>query len=211
MIPELRDILFIDIETVASTNDYASLDERMKTQWARKAGFFRRDPSQTDEDLFHDRAGIYAEFGKIVCISVGKFFDHESGEMGLKTKVYCGHDESLLLGEFKSMLERMDSSTLRFCAHNGKEFDYPYLCRRMLINGIPLPPALNLSGKKSWEVQHLDTLELWKFGDYKHYTSLDLLAAIFNIPSSKNKIDGSQVNYVYHTEQDLQKIGEYCR
>lgn len=211
MIPEFRDILFLDIETVASTDDFSSLNERMKSQWSRKAGFLKRDSAQTDEDLFHERAGIYAEFGKIICIAVGKFFDHESGELGLKTKVYSGHDEHTLLLEFKSMLEKMDSSTLRFCAHNGKEFDYPYLCRRMLINGIALPASLNLSGKKPWDVQHLDTLELWKFGDYKHFTSLDLLAAIFDIPSSKNKIDGSQVNYVYHKEQDLEKISEYCR
>lgn len=211
MIHELRDILFIDIETVAATSDYNTLDERLKSQWARKASFLRRDGGQTDEELFHERAGIYAEFGKIICIAVGKFFDHESGESGLKTKVYSSHDEVVLLNQFKAMLEKMDPSTLRFCAHNGKEFDYPYLCRRMLINGISLPAALNLSGKKSWEVQHLDTLELWKFGDYKHFTSLDLLAAIFNIPSSKNKIDGSQVNYVYHQEHDLEKISEYCR
>ncbi|HEY0740705.1 MAG TPA: 3'-5' exonuclease [Chryseosolibacter sp.] len=211
MIPELRDILFVDIETVASTDDYNSIDERLKAQWARKAAFFKRHPEQTDESLFHDRAGIYAEFGKIVCISVGKFFDHESGELGLKTKVYAGHDEKVLLNEFKTLLEKMDSSTLRFCAHNGKEFDYPYLCRRMLIQGIPLPPALNLSGKKPWDVQHLDTLELWKFGDVKHYTSLDLLATIFNIPSSKNNIDGSQVNFVYHKENGLDRISEYCR
>jgi 3'-5' exonuclease len=211
MIHELRDILFLDIETVANTNDYQSLDERMKTQWARKAGFFKRDPSVTEEDLFHERAGIYAEFGKIITIAVGKLFDHESGELGLRTKVYSGHDEKILLTEFKAMVEKMDSSTLRFCAHNGKEFDYPYLCRRMLINGIGLPAALNLSGKKAWEVPHLDTMELWKFGDQKNFTSMDLLATIFNIPSSKDKIDGSQVNYVYHQEKDLDKISEYCR
>jgi DNA polymerase elongation subunit (family B) len=211
MIHELRDILFLDIETVANTNDFASLDERMKTQWARKAGFFKRDHGQSDEDLYHERAGIYAEFGKVICIAVGKFFDLESGELGLKTKVYSGHDEKALLLEFKGMVEKMDASTLRLCAHNGKEFDYPYLCRRMLIHSIALPEALNLGGKKSWEVPHLDTLELWKFGDYKHFTSLDLLAAVFNIPSSKNNIDGSRVNHVYHQEQDLPRISEYCR
>ncbi len=211
MIPELRDILFIDIETVASTSDFSSLDERLKEQWARKASFLRRDQGATDESLFHDRAGIYAEFGKIVCIAVGKYFDNESGDLGLRTKVYQGHDERELLLGFKSMLERIDSSTLRLCAHNGKEFDYPYLCRRMLINGISLPPALNLSGKKAWEVQHLDTMELWKFGDYKHFTSLDLLAAIFNIPSSKTDMDGSQVNAVYYKENNLEKISNYCR
>jgi 3'-5' exonuclease len=211
MIHELRDILFLDIETVATTNDFQSLDERLKVQWGRKAGFFRRDPGQTEESLYHERAGIYAEFGKIISIAVGKFFDHDSGELGLKTKVYSGHDEKILLTEFKNMVDKMDSSTLRFCAHNGKEFDYPYLCRRMLINGIALPPALNLSGKKAWEIMHLDTLELWKFGDLKHFTSLELLATVFNIPSSKNKIDGSQVNHVYYNEGDLEKISEYCR
>jgi 3'-5' exonuclease len=211
MIPELRDILFIDIETVAFTSDFSSLDERLKEQWARKASFLRREQGATDESLYHDRAGIYAEFGKIICIAVGKYFDNESGDLGLRTKVYQGHDERELLLTFKSMLERIDSSTMRLCAHNGKEFDYPYLCRRMLINGIPLPPALNLSGKKGWEVQHLDTMELWKFGDYKHFTSLDLLAAIFNIPSSKTDMDGSQVNAVYYQENNLDKISDYCR
>jgi 3'-5' exonuclease len=211
MIPELRDILFIDIETVAGTDDFMGLDERMKVQWARKASFFKRDSSVSEEALYHERAGIYAEFGKVICIAVGKFFDHESGVVGLKTKVYSGHDEKALLLEFKSMLERIDSSTLRLCAHNGKEFDYPYICRRMLINGIPLPAALNLSGKRAWEVQHLDTMELWKFGDYKHFTSLDLLATIFDIPSSKNDMDGSQVNFVYYRENDLEKISQYCR
>src|SRR5687768_10167968 len=122
MTPELRDILFVDIETAAGTNDFSSLDERMKMQWARKASFLKRDSASTDEDLYHERAGIYAEFGKIICIAVGKFYDHESGNLGLKTKVYAGHDERILLQEFKSMIERIDSSTLRLCAHNGKEF-----------------------------------------------------------------------------------------
>lgn len=211
MAPELRDILFIDIETVAVTDDYSSLDERLKTQWARKANFFRRDSQLTDEELFYERAGIHAEFGKIVCIAVGKYIDLESGELGLKTKVYCDHDETALLTTFKQMIEKFDAANLRLCAHNGKEFDYPYLCRRMLINSISLPAVLSLSGKKAWEVPHLDTMELWKFGDYKHFTSLDLLAALFNIPSSKEKIDGSQVNYIYHRDKDLEKIGEYCR
>lgn len=211
MIPELRDILFIDIETVALTDDYAAMDERLKVQWARRANFYRRDSQRTDEELFHERAGIHAEFGKIVCVAVGRYVDHESGELGLKTKVYCDENEVDLLVNFKQMVEKFDASNLRLCAHNGKEFDYPYLCRRMLINSIPLPAVLNLAGKRTWEVPHLDTMELWKFGDYKHYTSLDLLAALFNIPSSKNKIDGSQVNHVYHQEKGLDRISEYCR
>jgi DNA polymerase elongation subunit (family B) len=210
MAPELRDILFLDIETVGITDDYQNLDERMKAQWARKANFFKREDLQSEEDLFHQRAGIYAEFGKIICIGVGKFFENEEGELGLRTKSYYGDDEKALLLEFKSMVEKFDQTTLRLCAHNGKEFDFPYICRRMLVNCISLPPVLSLSGKKSWEVQHLDTMEMWKFGDYKHYTSLDLLAAIFSIPSSKQDMDGSQVNGVYYKEKNLAKIQEYC-
>jgi 3'-5' exonuclease len=210
MIQELRDILFLDIETVANTYDYHAMDERMKVQWSRKAGFLRREKDLTDEAIYHERAGIYAEFGKIVCIAVGKFIETESGDLLLKTKTYAGDNEKDLLTDFKSMIEKMDASTLKLCSHNGKEFDYPYICRRMLVNGIGLPAALNMMGKRPWEIQHLDTMEMWKFGDYKHYTSLDLLAAIFNIPTSKNGMDGSQVNVTYHRDNGLQRIKEYC-
>lgn len=208
---EFKPILFLDIETVACTDSYVSLDERLKVQWARKAGFLRqRDNSQTDEQLFNERAGIYAEFGKIVVIAMGKIGENELGEKTLKTKYFAHHDEKQLLLEFKAALEKMDQSILKLCAHNGKEFDFPYLCRRMLIHGITLPSVLNMSGKKSWEVPFLDTMEMWKFGDYKHYTSLDLLTTIFNIPSSKGDMDGSRVNDVYYIEKNLDKIATYC-
>ena len=207
---ELREVLFLDIETVAITDSYQSLDERFKSLWARKASYLRKDESQTDEYLFNQRAGIYAEFGKVICIGVGKFYQQESGEMVLKTKAYYGNDEKSLLLEFKGMLDKMDGSVVKLCAHNGKEFDFPYLCRRMLVNEISLPQALNLAGKKSWEVPHIDTMEMWKFGDYKNFTSLELLATIFNIPSSKGGIDGSQVNEVYYKESDLPRIKDYC-
>ena len=207
---ELRDILFLDIETVASTDNYNSIDERLKVQWSRKANYFKRDSTQTDEDLFHERAGIYAEFGKVICICVGKFTENDQGQVTLKTKAYYGDDERALLMEFKTMVEKLNPVSLKLCAHNGKEFDFPYLCRRMLIQGIALPSVLNISGRKPWETPHLDTMDMWKFGDFKHYTSLDLLATIFNIPSSKNDIDGSKVNHVYHVEKDLERIKEYC-
>jgi 3'-5' exonuclease len=210
MSPEIRDILFLDIETVAHEGDFSLLDERLKSQWARKASYLRRDEDISDEDIYHQRAGIYAEFGKVICIAVGKFSENENGQLLLRTKAYSGDNEKQLLNDFRGMLEKLDQNSIRLCAHNGKEFDFPYLCRRMLVNCIPLPPLLNISGKKAWEVQHLDTMELWKFGDYKHYTSLDLLAAIFNIPSSKSGIDGSQVNAVYHKEHGLDRITEYC-
>ena len=208
---ELRDILFLDIETVGCSDDYNSLDDRLKVQWARKANFFKqRDDQHTDETLFYERAGIYAEFGKVIVIGIGRYTENEKGELGFKVKSLYGDDERKLLQEFKAIVDKMDAST-KLCAHNGKEFDFPYLSRRMLVNDISLPSVLNLAGKKSWEVPHLDTMELWKFGDYKHYTSLDLLAAIFNIPSSKGEIDGSQVNEVYYKEKNIKKIADYCQ
>ncbi len=209
MNPELKDILFLDIETVGCADLYSKLSERLKIQWGRKASFFKREEGQTDEDLFHERAGIYAEFGKIVVIAVGLYTENEKGELGLRTKYYTDHDEKKLLSDFRSMLEKMGPAT-RLCAHNGKEFDFPYMCRRMLVNDLPLPTVLNTAGKKPWEVNHLDTMEMWKFGDFKHYTSLDLLLAIFNIPSSKGVMDGSMVSKVYYQEGDLNKIAEYC-
>jgi DNA polymerase elongation subunit (family B) len=210
MIPELRDILFLDIETVACTGNYHLLDERIRIQWERKASWIKRDEGVSDEQLFHQKAAIYAEFGKVVCIGVGILRENEKGEPVLRLKAYAGHDEKELLTNFCLMLEKLNTTTTKLCAHNGREFDFPYLSRRMLVNGIPLPALLDLSGKKPWEVSHLDTLEMWKFGDYKHYTSLDLLAALFNIPSSKNGMDGSMVNTVYYQEQNLEKIKKYC-
>jgi 3'-5' exonuclease len=206
---ELKDILFLDIETVGCADQYCKLSERFKIQWARKANFFKREEGQSDEDLFHERAGIYAEFGKIVVIAVGVYTESETGELQLRTKYYADHDEKKLLSDFGIMLEKMGPST-RLCAHNGKEFDFPYICRRMLVNDIALPTVLNTAGKKPWEVNYLDTMEMWKFGDFKHYTSLDLLLAIFNIPSSKGVMDGSMVSKVYYQQGDLQKIAEYC-
>ena len=210
MIHELKDILFLDIETVATEAQFEMLDERLKAQWSRKASFLKRQSDQTDDFLYRDKAGIYAEFGKIICIAVGKFVDTEAGNLGLRTKVYAGHNEWEILNAFKIMIEKMDPNTIKLCAHNGKEFDFPYLCRRMLVNGISLPAALSVSGKKPWDVPHLDTMEMWKFGDFKHYTSLDLLAALFDIPTSKIDIDGSQVNTIYHQSKDLARISDYC-
>lgn len=207
---ELRDVLFLDIETIACTDNYKDLDGRLKTQWVRKAGFLKRENNETDEELFHSRAGIYAEFGKIVCIAVGKLIENEGAATMLRTKAYSGHDEHEVLSQFKGMIDRTDPVTTKLCAHNGKEFDFPYICRRMLVNRIALPTLFNLSGKKPWEIPHLDTLEMWKFGDFKHYTSLDLLAAIFDIPTSKNNLDGSQVNRVYYQEGGLERITSYC-
>jgi 3'-5' exonuclease len=207
---DIQDILFLDIETVACVPNYQQLDERLKTQWARKATYLKREEKITDEEIFNERAGIYAEFGKIICIGIARLKNKEgSKELVLNTKAIYGDNEKEVLLEFKNWLEK-SGTQIRLCAHNGKEFDFPYLCRRMLVNGIPLPFVLDIAGKKPWEVNHLDTMDLWKFGDYKHYTSLDLLAAIFDIPSSKTDIDGSMVNRVYYQDKNLDKIATYC-
>ena len=202
----LKHILFLDIETVPKYKDYEDLPDKTKLFWDKKSSFFRKS-DENAKDVYQ-RAGIYAEFGKIVCISVGIL---TSGSEGIKLKSFANADEKVLLEEFKTLVTKMEEKNpVILCAHNGKEFDYPYLSRRMLINGISLPEVLNISGKKPWEIKHLDTLELWKFGDYKHYTSLDLLTYIFEIPSPKEDIDGSMVAQVYYVESDMQKIINYC-
>lgn len=201
---DLSKVLFLDIETVPQHENYSDISERIKPLWDTKAGFLARN-EETPEELYN-RAGIYAEFGKIVCISLGYIRNNE-----IKLKSFFRNNELDLLLEFAEMLNQYYSSPYQLlCAHNGKEFDFPYIARRMLINGIPLPEILNIAGKKPWEVQHLDTLELWKFGDYKNYTSLNLLTAIFDIPTPKDDIDGSMVANVYYKEKNLPRIKDYC-
>lgn len=206
----LDKILFIDIETASGFSDYEELNERMKKAWKHKASFI--DAEKTPAELYFSKAGIYAEFGKIIAIGVGFFYADESKKNCFKVKSFRGDNERVLLQEFILLLEtKYKGRKIHFCAHNGKEFDYPYLCRRMLIHSLDLPKPLFLIGKKSWEVDHLDTLDLWKFGDRKNYTSLDLLAALFGVPGSKNDLDGSRVNQVYYTETGgLERIANYC-
>ncbi|UII33814.1 3'-5' exonuclease [Fulvivirga ulvae] len=206
---ELKDILFLDIETVSSGETYEELNERMKILWSRKASFLKKEEGLTEDEFYFQRAGIYAEFGKIVSIGIG-FFHLEEEKRVLRLKALYDENEKALLERFSTILGKMKSDSLKLCAHNGREFDFPYLSRRMLINGISLPTALDLSGKKPWEINHIDTMDMWKFGDWKHYTSLDLLAAIFNIESSKTDMNGSDVNRVYYKDRNLGKIADYC-
>ena len=199
-LPDINNILFLDIETVPLVYDYKQLDEPLKKLWDIK---WQHHKEFTPEQQY-TKAGIYAEFAKVVCICVGYFNGKE-----FRIKSFYGEDEKILLEDFKLTLER-HFSNYALCAHNGKEFDFPFMCRRMLVNGISLPDILQIQGKKPWEITHLDTMELWKFGDYKSYTSLQLLAAIFNIPTPKDDIDGSQVAKVYYEEKNLERIKTYC-
>ena len=204
---KLEHILFLDIETVPQFADYDTLENPTKLLWEAKTKYQRKENFTPKE--FYDRAGIWAEFGKIICISVGYFKQKEDPRNFRVTSFYG--EEADILKDFKNLLEtHFNKSNHLLCAHNGKEFDFPYIARRMVILGIDLPEKLNLFGKKPWEVPHLDTLELWKFGDYKTFTSLNLMAHVLGIPSPKNDISGEQVRDVFYKEKDIDRIVAYC-
>ncbi|MCF6307893.1 MAG: 3'-5' exonuclease [Flavobacteriaceae bacterium] len=204
---KLENILFLDIETVPLFENFSDLDETAQQLWEQKTNYQRKDEFTPEE--FYNRAGIWAEFGKIVCISVGHFV-FKGDVRNFRVTTFQG-EEIPLLEEFKTLLEtHFNKSYHLLCAHNGKEFDFPFIARRMIINRVDIPFKLNLFGKKPWEVPHLDTLELWKFGDYKTYTSLKLMTHVLDIPSPKDDIDGSEVRDVYYKENDIDRIIRYC-
>lgn len=206
---QFEKILFLDIETVPQAYQFEQLDDKSKALFEAK-NRFQISPEKPIEQIFEDRGGILAEFGKIVCISVGMLHEGSQGK-SIRLKSYYHDDEETLLVQFKRLLEDHYNTPYHvLCGHNSKEFDIPYICRRMLINGIALPSILQIAGKKPWEINHIDTMELWKFGDYKSYTSLSLLCHVMQIPTPKDDISGADVARVYYEEQDLQRIMVYC-
>jgi len=214
---ELQKIMFLDIETVPQTSDFSELPDDLAHLWEDKFNLIhKRMPEKYSEETtaaegFNTSAGIYSEFGKIVCISVGFIF-FQGETMHFRTKSFSGDDEKLILTEFTELIHKFCTTKEHtLCGHNIKEFDIPYICRRMLINGLKLPSILNISGKKPWDITFIDTLELWKFGDYKNYTALKLLTAVFGIPTPKDDIDGSQVAEVYYKEKNVSRIALYCQ
>ncbi len=203
-----NNVLFLDIETVPEVEFFSNLSEEKQELYTQKTSYQRKEEFTPEE--FYERAGIWAEFGKIICISVAYFIEKENVNQ-LRVTSFFNHNEHTLLTKFKELLDtHFSKKNQLLCAHNGKEFDFPYIARRMIIHQIALPKKLNLFGKKPWEVPHLDTLELWRFGDYKHYTSLKLLTSILNVPSPKDDIDGSEVANVYYKEKNLSRIINYC-
>lgn len=205
----LSPILFLDIETIPQYPSFDSCPEPVKLLWSRKADNLRKAENETASDIYN-RAGIYAEFGQIICISTG-FLYKDGNEVHLKIKSFYGKDEKELLTSFAQLLnDSFSTQQNKLCAHNGKEFDFPYIARRMIINNINLPLILDIAGKKPWEIGHLDTMELWKFGDFKSYTPLNLLAHALGVPSPKDDIDGSMVWSVYWNDDDLNRITKYC-
>lgn len=212
----LDKILFFDIETASQTHHFNQMNEEMQHLWEEKFAKLsalmpqRYEVYATPAEGW-EQAAIYAEFGRIVCISVG-FLYLKDKEWHLRTKSFYGTDEKQILIEFFELLGRfMAEPESNLCGHNIKEFDVPYVCRRALVNNLQLPQCLQIAGKKPWEIRFIDTMELWKFGDYKSYTSLKTLTAIFGIPTPKDDIDGSEVGRVYYQEQDLQRISTYCQ
>ena len=205
----LNDILFIDIETIPAYPNLESAPEIEQHLWRKKSLSLFREERSPDET--YERAGIYAEFGRVICISCGRIRSKpDSNDIRLDIRSFAGENEHTILQNFSKFLTKHQSKQLQLCAHNGKEFDFPYLSRRMLINGIPLTKTLDNAGKKPWEIQHFDTLELWKFGDYKHYTSLELLAYCFGLPSPKDNLDGSMVAKTWYVDKNLSAIQKYC-
>jgi DNA polymerase elongation subunit (family B) len=204
----VEDVLFLDIETVPAASSYEHLDPAMQSLWDKKSKLFR-SPDQSSGEVY-ERAGIYSEFGKIICISVGLI--KEKNPLSFRLKSFYGDDEKSLLSEFSAMLSKFSKTNKEalLCAHNGKEFDYPYIARRMVIKGLIIPEILDNAGKKPWEIKLLDTMDLWKFGDYKNYTSLDLLTSILGIPTPKDDIDGSMVAGIFYGEKDIERIVRYC-
>ena len=201
----LEKVLFLDIETVPQYGNWDEMDESLQKLWDKKTLHQRKDDF-TAEEFYKERGGIMAEFGKIICISVGILDKSDK----IMIKSFAGDDEKKLLEEFGEIFNRPKLRDVILCAHNGKEFDFPWIARRFLINGMEPPKPFQLFGKKPWEIPHLDTMELWKFGDYKSYVSLELLANVFGIPTPKDDIDGSMVASMYWIEKDLFRIVQYC-
>lgn len=205
---KIDNILFLDIETVPAWPEYEEMPEAFQISWTRKSEYFRKE-NQSPADVY-DRAGIYSEFGKIICISCG-IIVLKNGIKYFRLKSFAGNNEKDILENFINILNKFNErKNSKLCAHNGKEFDFPYLARRILVNRLTLPKALDIAGKKPWEVNFLDTMELWKFGDYKNYTSLHLLSQLFGIATPKDDIDGSMVAQVYYREKNLERIVKYC-
>ncbi len=205
--------LIIDIETVSAVSTFDELPKSMQHHWQHKSQFIRGSVEEQNNPAisFTQKAGIYAEFGKIVSICLG-FIEEQPNGYQVRLKAVSDNNEQTLLKNFSDIILQMEAQhkDVIFCGHNIKEFDLPYICRRMLVHGMDLPTSLQLSGKKPWEILHEDTLELWRFGDYKHYISLDLLATCLGVASSKTDMDGSMVGEAYWKENQLERITNYC-
>jgi len=211
---KISNVLFLDVETVPCYDDYEKLEQRFKDLWVTKSRKYSNYEEGTPEELYFRKAGIHAEFAKIVTISVGFVKEKpDGGGLFFRGKTFYSHNEKEILTAFAELLNSSYNQPDKhiLCAHNGIEFDFPFIARRMMINDIALPRLLDVAGSKSWNNKWLvDTMDLWRFGDIKEKTSLELMAACFNIPTPKNDISGKDVAHVYYQENDLERIARYC-
>ncbi|MHA8075292.1 3'-5' exonuclease [Aquirufa sp. TARAVU-A1A] len=206
-----KNTLFLDIETVSGKSDFSQISEKMQEFWLKKAKNLYNVDALSLEDLYADRAALFAEFGRVIVIGMGFLYVNKDQQLSMKVKTIAHHDEKELLKEFGAFINKTyKSKELTLVAHNGKEFDFPYLCRRMLANNLEIPKALQVQGKKPWEIIHQDTMEMWRFGDRKNYTSLELLAEMMGIEGAKSDLSGDQVHDVYYKEGNLARIESYC-
>jgi len=208
---KLKNTLFLDLKTVAATAKFNQLDPRLQRQWEHKIGHFRKEENWSIQEWYDNRASYYAEYGRIIGVGFGALYWDEHDRPHLRVKTLFDDDERALLRQLVQVLERYPADELSLCAHNGKEFDFPYLCRRLLIQGVPLPPALNLAGRKPWENPHQDTLERWRFGDARHFVPLEVLAALLNVPSDAAERTGDEVSRLYYQDHDLAGIRRYAQ
>jgi 3'-5' exonuclease len=208
----MYDAFFIDIETVPAQSEFRLLDPEWQSLWIGKLSKTMPENFSPDE-TYQEKAGIMAEFGRIVCIGSGYFSEDKTTRKALfKVRAVAGEDEKALLTEWIGMVDKFHAlfPAFRFVGHNIKEFDVPYICRRLMALGLPLPKYLQISGMKPWETNLVDTMHQWRFGDTRHYVSLNLLARVLGIPTPKDDIDGSQVQEVFYKDGDLSRIKKYC-
>ena len=211
-----EDLIVIDIETASVSASFNLLEEKWQELWEEKT--IRILPEGiTAQEFYPQRAGVMAEFSKIVCISIGYFIREQ--HLKIRVKSFYGDDEKKILDDFLQTVSKIESFNNNWCfaGHNIKEFDIPFICRRLLVNNMRIPPYLDFQNMKPWETNIVDTFQYWRFGDYKNFTSLKLLAAAMGVPSSKNDIDGSMVAELYHTgnaqekEINMKRIATYCQ
>src|ERR1700712_5459527 len=207
----LENLLLIDIETASQYAHHELMPEKWKELWTGKVKNYMPE-SDTPESFYPKRAAILAEFGKVICISIG-YFKYTKDGFKLRIKSFASEDEKILLKDFIDSVGQWHNikREMSFCGHNVKEFDMPYICRRLLVNGMNIPSYLDFQNMKPWETNITDTMHLWKFGDVKNFISLDLLAACLGIESPKDDIDGSMVGVVFWNENDLARIVTYCQ
>jgi len=208
---DLSKILFLDIETVPAVPSFDALDEQSAKLFADKTHFEQERSGKTAEEIYGERGGILAEFGKIVCIGVGALKREGSGH-ALRVTSFHGDDERDVLQRFTDLLNKSYHTDEHWlCGHNGKEFDFPWIARRCIVHGIKLPRLLDVGGLKPWELGFLDTMNMWSFGDRKNFTSLALLTHTLGIPTPKDDISGADVARVYYADKDVERIAAYCK